>query len=148
MNVNNHLQKGFTLIELLTIVAIIGLLAAISGSAFILYRQNAAMAVMTQLYSDSKQDVESAIAVPDRILPSFSDVSQSESGPVLNASAREVLPAIQIPRKISYTVTFDGTCDSELCISTYIEIHYSSSNRYLTAIRSGDGLWIPVEHSS
>ena len=138
-------QQGFTLIELITVVAIIGVLAGLSLTGFSIYRQNAALAVLTRLVGDTVSDVEGSLARPDIVLPAINDYEQGLAGPVTDATARQDLQAVVVPRLVSYRITVDPSCVDSLCIATSLEVRHSNAAAYLTSIRTGDGLWVTAE---
>jgi prepilin-type N-terminal cleavage/methylation domain-containing protein len=144
--VSHQRERGFTLIELLIVIAIVGLLAAISGSMFVYYRQNAAFSVVQRLGEDIKQDVEVASTSLDSDLPAF-DVNnpQTADGPIADASARQVLTAVQIPRDTTFMGRFDPSCVDAGCESAFVELHHVKSEKYLQLFRAGDGVWAPIE---
>jgi prepilin-type N-terminal cleavage/methylation domain-containing protein len=145
-NSNNLLkQKGFTLIELITVIGIIGVLAAISLTGFILYRQNAAIAVLNRLSSDTTSDVEAAFAQGDVELPAVSDYSQNEPGPISDSTARQILGAVVVPRQVTYNITVDPTCMDAGCIAANLSLYHEKSDRHVTTIRTGDGIWVSAE---
>ncbi len=138
-------QAGFTLIELLTVVGIIGILASLSLTSFMLYRANAAFAVVQRTLQDSRVGVESTLTNPENVPPAVALVNQQVPGSLVDGTARTFLPAIQIPRNISYSVSFDPGCQTGGCQSAFIEARHRYGKRYQQWIRFGDGLYIPVE---
>lgn len=138
-------QKGFTLIELLTVIAIIGILATLAMSAFSLNRANAAYAVVQRVLQDARVGAEAAVVNPENAPGAVTLVNQQVSGPLTNASAKAFLPAVQVPRSVSFSVSFDPACQDAGCQSAFLEARHTSGKRYQQWIRFGDGIYVPVE---
>ncbi len=140
-----HQQRGFTLIELLTVIGILGVLASLAITSFSMYRANAAYSVVQRTLQDARAGVESSLTNPDSLPPAVAVVNQQAPGALADASARTFLPATQIPRNISFTVSFDPGCQGGGCQSAFLEARHLYGKRYQQWVRFGDGLYVPVE---
>lgn len=140
-------QKGFTLIELLTVIGILGVLAALGLQSFALYRANAAYAAVQRTTSDGRKDAEASLANPDNPVGTVALVNQRTPGPLTDAGARNLLPIMQVPRNISFSVSFDSGCNVAGCQSAFIEARHLYGKNYIQWMRTGDGYWTLVEMS-
>lgn len=140
-------QRGFTLIELLTVIAILGILAALGLQAFSLYRANAAYASVQRTTSDGRIDADATLAMPDNSIASVSLFNQRVPGPLTDSTARALLPVLQVPRNISFSVSYDSSCTAPGCMSAFVEARHLYGKNYLQWVRTGDGYWTSVEMS-
>lgn len=142
----NKNSYGFTLIELLTVIAIIGILSYISIAGFHLFRANAAYASVERSLVDARTGVEIAVSNPDNLPPSVGLLTQNTQGTLTDASARNFLPAFQVSRDVSFSMSYDAACDNALCQSAFIQARHRYGKEYAQWIRFGDGLAFTVEH--
>lgn len=142
---HNGSQRGFTLIELLTVIGILGVLAALGLQTFSVYRANAAFASVQRSTSDARTDADASLSNPDTVPPSVAFYNQRVPGPLGDPTARTLLPVTQVPRNVSFTVTYDSGCVAAGCMSAFIEARHLYGREYLQWIRTGDGFWASVE---
>ena len=143
MNRNN--QRGFTLIELLTVIGVLGVLVWLAISAFSLYRANAAFASVQSTTSGARVDADASLSNPD-IVPSTVDfMTQQSQGPLTSASAKAFMPATQVPKYISFSISFDSGCTDAGCNSVFIQARHQYGKKYQQLLRTGDGIWTTVE---
>lgn len=138
-------QRGFTLIELLTVIGIIGVLSALGLQMFAVYRANAAFAAVQRISRDAQTDAESTLTIPDNVLPSVTLVNQRVPGPLSDGSAHSFMPILQVPRNISFSVSFDPACTTGGCQSAFIEARHLYGKKYMQWLRTGDGYWTNIE---
>ena len=133
-------QRGFTLIELLTVVSLIGILAILAMSSLNSYRHKAAYTVSVRSLRDAQTSHEAALNVPDAIYAVTGLIVQNTPGPITNASAAQVLPAFQLPKNVEIQFSYDPTCNTAACVSSYIRIDHCLGTEHVEWTRFGDGL--------
>jgi prepilin-type N-terminal cleavage/methylation domain-containing protein len=138
-------QKGFTLIELLTVVAIIGILAKISINSVVLYKSNAAYAVVQQTVHDVHGSAQLGTLDIDNLPAAVPLTSQSVAGPVSNPLAREYLKGFIVPSNTKLSVSYDPTCTLVSCVSGFAEVKHCNGKKYVQWLQYGDGSYLRVE---
>lgn len=141
-------SRGFTLIELLVVIGTIGVLIAISSTAFVVYKQTAAYAVVESTYKHARIAMEAGINDIDSPPASVPLTAQSGQGPMSNALVRDLMPGMQLPRSVKFQVSYDSTCQTAACTADTIQVNHCAGNEYLRAVRFGDGLELLTERIS
>jgi len=141
-------DRGFTLIELLTIIAIIGVLAAISLSGFSIYRASAAYAVASASMHDARNALEAALADQNSLPPAVPLTEQSVAGPISDPQGRMVLPGMQVPKNLMFRYSYDPSCVDPGCVEAFFQTNHCYGVEYPRFVRFGDGLEILLEHVS
>ncbi len=132
-------QKGFTLIELLVIISIIGLLALLGMTSFTVYRSDAAYSVATRTLRDARTAVEASLNNVDAEKAAVNFYVQTQSGPIPDASAALLLPAMMVPRNVKFLASYDPDCDHAGCQSEFLQVNHCFAKTYISWVRFGDG---------
>lgn len=133
-------QKGFTLIELLVIISIIGLLAFLGLTSFTVYRSDAAYSVAVRTLRDARTAIEASLNNVDTDRAAVNFYVQTQAGPIPDASASALLPAMMVPRNVKFLVSHDPECNHAGCQSEFIQVNHCFAKTYTSWIRFGDGL--------
>lgn len=139
-------EKGFTLIELLTVVAIIGILAALGLSSFSVYRASAAYAVVQSTIHSARNASEVSFNNTDSTPGSVPLTTQTSPGSISDNAAKAVLPGMQLPRNVKFQVAYDPTCEDSTCQAEFIQVSHCFSSEHGQWIRFGDGVDVLLDH--
>jgi prepilin-type N-terminal cleavage/methylation domain-containing protein len=139
-------EQGFTLIELLTIIAIIGVLAALSLSGFSIYRASAAYAVATGTMHDARNALEAALADQSNLPAQVPLQAQVVQGEIANVLGKAMLPGMQLPRNMKLQYSYDPACVDAGCIETFLQTNHCYGIEFPRFVRFGDGVEVLVEH--
>jgi prepilin-type N-terminal cleavage/methylation domain-containing protein len=137
-------EAGFTLIELLTVIAIIGILASLSLTSYVLYKASAAYTVAETGIHDAQTAFEAGTIDPDSLPASFGLVSQATQGELSDNAAKELLPGFRIPRNSKFSVLFDKTCAVNTDTLAYMQMNHCQGDRYITWERFCDGVTVKL----
>lgn len=141
-------ERGFTLIELLTIIAIIGVLAALSMSGFSIYRASAAYAVATGALHDARNALEAALADQGHLPAQVPLTAQTIQGPIGDVLGKVMLPGMQLPRNVKLQFSYDPACVDPSCMESFLQTNHCYGIEYPRFVRFGDGLEVTLEHIS
>jgi prepilin-type N-terminal cleavage/methylation domain-containing protein len=138
-------QGGFTLIELLTTLSLIGILAALSIQSFTVYRQNAEYTRARSTLRDGRSAIEAAIVTPDISLPFINMDDMIGPGAFAGATG-EVVPGLEVPVNVKFTVYNDPDCADAACIQHFIQSEPCNGTEYTNWTRMGDGTELLLEN--
>jgi prepilin-type N-terminal cleavage/methylation domain-containing protein len=139
-------ERGFTLIELLTVIAIIGIVAALGMTSFYVYRSDAAYAVSERLVQDGVRSIEATLNNVDQTFSPISNYTQTVQGTITDPSAAKVLVGLMVPKKSKIEFSYDPTCDNAACVLASFEARHCMSHEHIRWIRYGDGVDVRLEH--
>ncbi len=138
-------ERGFTLVEVLVVTATIMLLAAIGLTVFQVYKSSAAYAVMAQSFADARRSLEAGINNFDAAPPAV-NFTQQVPGELLDAAARQLMPAFRVPANVKIEVSYNPACTDRSCESAYVELRHCQASEHIRWTRLGDGLDLLLEH--
>lgn len=141
-------ESGFTLVELLTVVAIIGVLASLGISSFKVYRTSAYYALISQTYGQARTAMEAGINDVDNPPALVPLTQQLAAGDIQNNGARDLLPALKLPKDTLFKVSYDPDCSAGGCVREFIEVKHCKGAEYLQWSRLGDGTDVLLEKIS
>lgn len=138
-------QAGFTLIELLTVIATVMVLAALSISAFSVYRSSAAYAGVATTLRNAVNAASASTINPEELPAAVGLLSQTSPGQMTDARARAFLTSFQLGKNMKIQVSYDPTCTSAACTESFVQVNHCSGKAYQQWMRFGDGSDVLVE---
>ena len=95
----NKNERGFTLVELLTVVAILGVLAKLALTSFIIYKSKAEFAKAESLYQNARTAAEAGEADQG---PAFAMAftESLDTGAPLAGDLRDFFPQVNMPKDV------------------------------------------------
>ena len=139
-------EKGFTLIELLVVVCLLMILSGLGIQTMHTYRSKAAYSVGESTLHSARTALEAGLNNTDNPPPSIELFTQASQGPIANAAAAALLPAMVMPKHVELQASHDADCTEGACMSDMIQAKACQAEEYLRWVRFGDGIDIYMEH--
>ncbi|MGI6524077.1 MAG: prepilin-type N-terminal cleavage/methylation domain-containing protein [Bdellovibrionota bacterium] len=138
-------ERAFTLIELLMVSLILGLLLLMSSTVFSALRSSANYAVVAQGMGDARKAFVAGLGAHDKIMNAL-ELSQKTAGELKDSTARELLPAFRLSKKVALDLTYDPTCEDLGCEELYIQLRHCQGKEFQRLVRFGNGIEVLQEN--
>lgn len=141
-------EKAFTLLELMAVLAILSILMSLAMFSLTEYTATAGYSVAASTLRDARTALGASFNDANTAPPALGLTTQTSPGGIQDNTARLLLPGMQLPSNVKFSVSYDPSCTDASCESEYLQVRHCRGNEYIRWIRYGDGLDVLLEHIS